>query len=467
MSAVFWFIAGVLAGVTAALIAVPLWRVSVGTLQRRPLRYAIAAGAVVVFAASAALVYVAIGSPHALDTAAHAALPPAHPGAAQGTSAQAAAGGKALSMETATAGLAARLTRDGGSASDWLLLAQSYEFLGRADDAKRAREHAGAGAASGSMTPASTAPMTNPSSTSLGKTNIAAVWNAATSQSAGSSEPRNPPDTPPALSVAQLERQIATNPRDAQSWLALADLHRRQRDYDKARAAFVQAVGLNGMNATAWADYADVLGSVAGGSLNVEAGRAIDRALALDPANAKALWLKASRAHQEQRYADALTLWKKLRTVLPPDSSDLRLVDANIEEASQLAGTPPTQSATDARPAAPVAITGTVSIESRLAKRVERDATLFIYAKSVDSPGAPLAVMRINAGSWPVSFRLDDSMAMIPSRKLSQFEKVVIEARISRTGQAAPAPGDLYVTSDVLRPAAGKKLALIINHEIG
>jgi cytochrome c-type biogenesis protein CcmH len=466
MSAVFWFIAGVLAGVTAALIAVPLWRVSVGSLQRRPLRYAIAAGAVVVFAASAALVYLAIGSPHALDTAAHVALPPAHPGAAQSTSAQAAAGGKALSMETATAGLEARLTRDGGSASDWLLLAQSYEFLGRADDAKRAREHAG-GAAPGSMTPASPALVGKPSGASLANTNVAALWNAATSQSAGSSEPRNPPDTPQALSVAQLERQIAANPRDAQSWLALADLYRRQRDYDKARAAFVQAVGLKGMNATAWADYADVLGSVAGGSLNVEAGRAIDRALALDPANAKALWLKASRAHQEQRYGDALTLWKKLRTVLPPDSSDLRLVDANIEEASQLARTPPTQSAKDARPAAPVAITGTVSIESRLAKRVERDATLFIYAKAVDSPGAPLAVVRINAGSWPVSFRLDDSMAMIPSRKLSQFDKVVIEARISRTGQAAPASGDLYVTSDVLQPSAGKNLALIINHEIG
>jgi cytochrome c-type biogenesis protein CcmH len=221
------------------------------------------------------------------------------------------------------------------------------------------------------------------------------------------------------------------------------------------------------MNAEAWADYADVLGSLSGGSLGGEAGRALDRALALDPVNAKALWLKASRAHQEQRYGDALTVWKKLRTVLPPDSPDLRLVDANIQEASQLAGAPQPQAESDARGAASVAISGTVSIERRLATRVEHDATLFIYAKAVDSPGPPLAVMRLTAGAWPVNFRLDDSMAMVPSRKLSQFDKVVIEARISRTGQAAPGPGDLYVTSDVLRPAAGKKLALVINHEIG
>ncbi len=66
-----------------------------------------------------------------------------------------------------------------------------------------------------------------------------------------------------------------------------------------------------------------------------------------------------------------------------------------------------------------------------------------------------------------MSFRLDDSMAMIPSRRLSQFDKVVIEARISQSGQAAPSPGDLYVRSDVLRPAGSKKLALVINREIG
>ena len=66
-----------------------------------------------------------------------------------------------------------------------------------------------------------------------------------------------------------------------------------------------------------------------------------------------------------------------------------------------------------------------------------------------------------------MSFRLDDSMAMMPSRRLSQFDKVVVEARISRSGQATPGSGDLYVTSPVLHPAAGMKLALVINREIG
>jgi hypothetical protein len=123
--------------------------------------------------------------------------------------------------------------------------------------------------------------------------------------------------------------------------------------------------------------------------------------------------------------------------------------------------------ALDATPGAEAEISGTVAIDRRLAGRIGRDATLFIYAKAVDSPGPPLAVVRLTASSWPVSFRLDDSMAMIPARRLSQFQKVVVEARISRSGQATPVAGDLYVTSDVLTPGAGRKLALVINQEIG
>ena len=59
-------------------------------------------------------------------------------------------------------------------------------------------------------------------------------------------------------------------------------------------------------------------------------------------------------------------------------------------------------------------------------------------------------------------------MAMIPSSSSClQFQKVVVEARISRSGQATPTSGDFYVTSEVIQPGASRKLALVINREIG
>jgi cytochrome c-type biogenesis protein CcmH len=299
----------------------------------------------------------------------------------------------------------------------------------------------------------------------------AAAAAADTRASARGSAQENAGATSPAIapSAAELERRVAANPRDADSWLALADLRRSQRDYGGARTAYLKLVELHAMSAQSWADYADVLGSLAGGSLAGDAGRAIDSALALDASNPKALWLKASQANEQHRYAEALGWWKKLRAVLPPDSQDARMIDANIAEANSLAGTPSAAPAasTAASTAAGAEVSGTVSLDRRFSDRVQSDATLFIYAKAADSPGPPLAVLRTTVGAWPVTFHLDDSMAMVPSRRLSQFDRVVVEARISRSGQATPAAGDLYVTSQVLRPAAGTRLALVINREIG
>ena len=450
--AIFWFIAGALVGVGATLVARPLRRGALA-LGRARLRYGLAGAFVATFAGAAAIIYLAIGSRHSLASRPAAAM--VAPAAESAAGAAAKSDAPAKSMEAEAAALEARLARNGGTADDWTLLAKAYDFLGRPDDARRARARA-ANPAAGVVTQMSAGAL------------VAAAT--ATGSRPGSAEPAAAPAAP-AASTAELDQRVKANPRDVQGWLALADLHRAQHDDRAARDALARVVALKGMTAQSWADYADVLASLADGSLTGAAGSAIDSALALDPGNTKALWLKASQAHEQRHFTDALTWWKRLRSALPADSPEARIIDGNIAEDTSLAGLAPA-SASSAVAAAPAAagaaeVSGTVSIDSRLAARVQRDATLFIYAKAADSPGPPLAVLRTTAAAWPVSFHLDDSMAMLPSRRLSQFDKVVIEARISRSGQATPSAGDLYVTSPVLHPAAGKKLALVINREIG
>jgi cytochrome c-type biogenesis protein CcmH len=428
MSAYFWFLAGTLTGFAATLVVMPLWRGAAAALVHRRVRVAAASIGVAAFIGAAVLLYRTLGSPD-LATPQSASATPTHPGMQAGQPAE--------TMESAIAGLEARVARDGGKREDWLLLAQSYEFLGRTADAERARRSAeGAGTAAAATVAADTAkaaPLASPES------------------------------------ATQYESRVRGNPRDVDAWRALAEIYRRQHAYEKARDAFAQLQKLNAMTADTWADQADVFASLAGGSLRGQAARSIDRALALDARHAKALWLKASLAHEEARYGDALAVWKQLRAVLPPDSPDITIIDANIDESRQLAGGSAAEASTPVRAdsTASAEVIGTVGIDARLARRVPAGATLFIYAKAVDSPGPPLAVLRQVAGTWPVSFRLDDSLAMIPTRKLSQFQKVVVEARVSRSGQATPAAGDLYVTSAVLKPGDGKKLQLIINQEVG
>ena len=413
----FWFFAGLLSGTAAAIILRPAWQTLASRIANPVLRGALAVASVALLGAAVVFLYREVGRP---DAVLANAAPAGEPHASAATTPQ---GSKPLSMDQSAAALAARLERQGGTRDEWQLLAQSYDFLGQPDAAAKAREHMGGNAAAAAAPP------------------------------------------PAAPDASDIERRTAANPTDAGAWLALANVKRERREFPLARDAYQHVIKLKAMSADAWADYADVMATLAKGTLAGEPARAIEHALALDPRHAKALWLKASLAHEEHHYAEALKLWKTLRATMPADSQDLAVIDGNIAEAARLAGLPaPSPAASAATSGSEV--TGTVSIDGKLLGRVTPGATLFIYAKAADSPGPPLAVLRTVAGAWPVSFRLDDSMAMIPSRRLSSFDRIIVEARVSKSGQATPAAGDLFVISPVVRAQDAKALKLVISQEV-
>jgi tetratricopeptide (TPR) repeat protein len=110
---------------------------------------------------------------------------------------------------------------------------------------------------------------------------------------------------------------------------------RIQRKFAEAAAAYREAVEADPTDADAWADLADSAAAAAGKDLTV--GRdAIARALAIDPHHLKALWLRASLELQERRYPAAAATWRELQALVPPDSADARVIEANIAEADAL-----------------------------------------------------------------------------------------------------------------------------------
>lgn len=395
---VFWLCAGML---TSAALAFVLPAFVRALPARRSVRGAAIAGAIIVFTLSGLGLYRILGSPQALGGS----------DAALVLHAQAGREASADSLEAATQRLGKRLRSSGGTDADWELLAQSYEYAGDVAAAAAARKHS-----------------------------LDAV-------------PGSGRNSAPTADVQTYRELVAKNPADGATWIALARLERTAREYGAAQAAYEKAIALHAMQADDWADYADVLASGAG-RLDGAPAKAIANALALEPKHAKALWLKASLALEERRYADALQDWRTLRAVVPDDSSDARIIDANIEEARSLAGGPS---------ALTVALHGTVDVDPSLKGRITPGMTLLVFARAAEGGGPPLAVLRTQPTQWPVQFQLDDSLAMLPARRLSGFDRVIVEARLSKSGQALPQPGDLQVASDIIRTRGAAPLALRIS----
>ena len=83
-----------------------------------------------------------------------------------------------------------------------------------------------------------------------------------------------------------------------------------------------------------------------------------------------------------------------------------------------------------------------------LKARLGASDVLFVFARAAEGPRMPLAIQRLPATSLPVTVTLDDSTSMMPELKLSTVPRVVIGARVSKSGQATPQPGDFEALSD-------------------
>ena len=254
--------------------------------------------------------------------------------------------------------------------------------------------------------------------------------------------------------VTALSERLKAEPNDADGWLMLGRSYTALGRYRDGAIALGRANQLRPGNASLLADWADIVGMAQGKRLAGEPARLVQQALDIDPRHIKALALAGSVAFEAKDYAAARGYWERLVAVLPPDAPMLRSVRGNLAEAAALEGgvaAAPAPAAASAAVAMRVA--GSVELSPALATRMAPGDTLFVFARAAEGPRMPLAIVRREA-SLPFAFTLDDSMAMSPQMRLSGFARVVVGARISKSGNATPQAGDLIGQSAVVAPGA-------------
>jgi cytochrome c-type biogenesis protein CcmH len=242
--------------------------------------------------------------------------------------------------------------------------------------------------------------------------------------------------------VAGLAARLEKAPDDPDGWRVLGRSYSVMGRYPEAARAYERAVALVPGDAGLLADYADALAMAQGQSMAGKPLELVNRALAIDADQWKALALAGTAAMERKDYTRAIAYWERLRKVLPPGSGMEQSVDASIAEARSLAGAKPAPKP-KARATAAAAVSGRVSLAPGLAARAAPTDTVFIFARAASGPPMPLAVLRKQVRDLPLEFTLDDTMAMAPNVKLSDFPEVIVGARVSRSGSATAQSGDL------------------------
>jgi cytochrome c-type biogenesis protein CcmH len=131
------------------------------------------------------------------------------------------------------------------------------------------------------------------------------------------------------------------------------------------------------------------------------------------------------------------------------------IAEAKARQQGQRAGA----AAAAAKPAK--AVSGVVRLAPSLQGEAQPQDTVFIFARAAQGPNMPLAVAKIQVKDLPFTFKLDDSMAMRPGLELSGFPRVVVVARVSKSGTPMPATGDLEGASSEIVPGAANVAVLI------
>ena len=280
--------------------------------------------------------------------------------------------------------------------------------------------------------------------------NPALIDSAASSSHAPSTSNGNAPVGSMAELAVKLRQRLEENtPDDANGWYLLGRTYMTMKDYPQAAQAFEKTYRLVGEQPAIMLALADALTMSHQGDMSGRPAELVEKALQLEPQNTTALWMGGLIAEKRGDYAEALRLWGKLDPLLAGSPKDKQQLATQISRVSAKAGIePPTMAGTavadKAKPdAAGTGVKLNITLATALQQQVNAGDTVFVYAKAMNGPRFPLAAARYRVSDLPLTITLDDSQAVMPAAKLSDFQRVKVGARVSASGNAIAQSGDL------------------------
>ncbi len=251
----------------------------------------------------------------------------------------------------------------------------------------------------------------------------------------------------------RIDRRLLSQPDNVYYLVSLARLQLEGGDMLQSSATYQKAVEVSPEDPDLLAEYAQAMYFASGNKFVPSAENALDRALSLDPNNLTALGLQGIRAFENADYTLAIASWQSALQAISPATPQAQALQAGIARAKQQLG--------EDLPGLQVQVT----LSPELA--ADPELLVYVFAREWQGPPMPLAVTRLQVADLPATVLLDDTMVMPGGKPLSSVEQVQVVARVSQSGSAIPAPGDLEGVSGALNLSEGSvSEAVVIDRKL-
>lgn len=269
--------------------------------------------------------------------------------------------------------------------------------------------------------------------------------------------------------VTRLAARLEQEPNNPQGWFMLGRSYMSLGRYPEAVQALERVRSLVGDEPSVLVTYADALAMSAGGRLAGKPQALILQALEQDPDHTTGLWLAGMSYAEQGEPGKAIGYWRRVEAKLQEQPEALAELRGLIAQAQEQLGEdaveqPPLAQAPATDGA--VALQVEVALAPDLSDQVSPEDTLFVFARAVQGPPMPLAVVRKQVRDLPLSVTLDDSMAMMPAARLSNFDQVSISARVSKSGNARAQSGDLSGEVTPVATSSSEVVRVVINQAV-
>ena len=280
--------------------------------------------------------------------------------------------------------------------------------------------------------------------------------------------------------VSGLRKKLEAEPNNPEGWYMMGRSYMALKRYKGAVESYEHLLKLKPNDAKVMLFLADAEAMAQGGDMSGRPATLIEKSLSIEPNSITGLWLGGMVSQKQGDHNLAIKRWTALIPLLGDDTKQIAEIKSMIAESKNklsagtsspsianqavvapVAPTPPTFTETTPKDAAAQSIVVTVSLSDELKSQANANDTVFIYAKAMSGPPMPLAAKRIQVKDLPITITLDDSSAMMPSMKLSAFPQIKIGARVSKSGNAISANGDLYTEKSSIKK--GTKQILVID----